>query len=48
MMSQWLQGQEANLQQMNQLQQRTRQALLSDPEMSAFADVKDEMTLNEW
>ena len=27
---------------------RTRQALGSDPEMSAFADVKDEKTLNEW
>ena len=27
---------------------RTRQALVSDPEMSAFADVKDEKTLNEW
>ena len=27
---------------------RTRQALGSDPEMSAFADVKDEETLNEW
>ena len=26
---------------------RTRQALGSDPEMSAFADVKDEKTLNE-
>ena len=26
---------------------RTRQALASDPEMSAFADVKDEKTLNE-
>ena len=25
-----------------------RQALGSDPEMSAFADVKDEKTLNEW
>ena len=27
---------------------RTRQALGSDPEMSAFADVKDDKTLNEW
>ena len=27
---------------------RTRQALWSDPEMSAFADVKEEKTLNEW
>ena len=27
---------------------RTRQALGSDPEMSAFADVKDEKTLNDW
>ena len=27
---------------------RTRQALGSDPEMSAFADVKDEKTLNQW
>ena len=27
---------------------RTRQALGSDPEMSAFADVKNENTLNEW
>ena len=27
---------------------RTRQALGSDPEMSAFADVKDEKTLNEF
>ena len=27
---------------------RTRQALGSDPEMSAFADVNDEKTLNEW
>ena len=27
---------------------RPRQALGSDPEMSAFADVKDEKTLNEW
>ena len=27
---------------------RTRQALGSDPEMSAFVDVKDEKTLNEW
>ena len=27
---------------------RTRQVLGSDPEMSAFADVKDEKTLNEW
>ena len=26
---------------------RTRQALGSDPEMSAFADVKEEKTLNE-
>ena len=26
----------------------TRRALGSDPEMSAFADVKDEKTLNEW
>ena len=27
---------------------KTRQALRSDPEMSAFADVKDEKTFNEW
>ena len=27
---------------------RTRQALGSNPEMSAFADVKDDKTLNEW
>ena len=27
---------------------RTRQALGSDPEVSAFADVKEEKTLNEW
>ena len=27
---------------------RTRQAQGSNPEMSAFADVKDEKTLNEW
>ena len=27
---------------------RTRQALGSSPEMSAFADVKDDRTLNEW
>ena len=27
---------------------RTRQALGSDPEMSAFAGVKGEKTLNEW
>ena len=27
---------------------RTRQALGSSPEMSAFADVKDDKTLNEW
>ena len=27
---------------------RTRQALGSDPEMNAFADVKNEKTLNEW
>ena len=27
---------------------RTRQALGSNPEMSAFADVKDEKSLNEW
>ena len=27
---------------------RTRQALGSDPQMSAFADVRDEKTLNEW
>ena len=26
----------------------TRQALGSSPEMSAFADVKDDKTLNEW
>ena len=26
----------------------TRQALGSDPEMSAFADVKNEKTSNEW
>ena len=28
--------------------ERTRQALGSDPEMSAFAEVKDEETLIEW
>ena len=27
---------------------RTRQALESSPEMSAFADDKDDKTLNEW
>ena len=27
---------------------RTRQTLWSNPEMSAFADVKDDKTLNEW
>ena len=27
---------------------RTRQALGSDPEMSPFADAKDEKTINEW
>ena len=27
---------------------RTRQSLGSDPEVSAFADVKEEKTLNEW
>ena len=27
---------------------RTRQSLGSDPEMSAFADVKEEKILNEW
>ena len=27
---------------------RTRQALGSSPEMSAFANVKDDKTLNEW
>ena len=27
---------------------RTRQALGSDPEVSAFADVKEEKTSNEW
>ena len=27
---------------------RTRQALGSSPEMSAFADVKDDNALNEW
>ena len=27
---------------------KTRQALGSSPEMSAFADVKDDKTLNEW
>ena len=27
---------------------RTRQALGSSPELSAFADVKDDKTLNEW
>ena len=27
---------------------RTRQALATSPEMSAFADVKDDKTLNEW
>ena len=27
---------------------RTRQALGSSPEMSAFADVKEDKTLNEW
>ena len=27
---------------------RARQALGSDPEMSAFADVKDDKTLNQW
>ena len=27
---------------------RTRQSLGSDPEVSTFADVKEEKTLNEW
>ena len=27
---------------------RTRQSLGSDPEVSAFADMKEEKTLNEW
>ena len=27
---------------------RTRQSLGSDPEVSAFADVKEDETLNEW
>ena len=31
-----------------QIAARTRQALGSGPEMSAFAYVKDEKTLNEW
>ena len=48
MMSQWLQEQEVKLQQMNQFTARTRQALRADPEMSEYADVKDEKTLNEW
>ena len=36
-MSQWLQEQEAKLKQVG-----------SSPEMSAFADVKDDKTLKEW
>ena len=47
MMSQWLQEQEAKLGN-EPIAARTRQALGSDPEMSAFADVKDEKTFNEW
>ena len=31
-----------------QITARTRQELGSSPEMSAFADVKDDKTLNEW
>ena len=47
-MSKCLQEQEAKLQQVNQFAARTRQALGASLEMSAFADVKDDKTLNEW
>ena len=48
-MSQWLQGQEVKLLTGSEpTATRTRQALGSSPEMSAFADVKDDKTLNEW
>ena len=45
---QWLQGQEAKTRVSEPIAARTRQALGSNPEMSAFADVKDDKTLNEW
>ena len=47
-MSLWLQEQEAKLQQSEQIAARARQAPGSSPEMSAFADIKDDKTLNEW
>ena len=43
-MSQWLQGQETKTATDEPFAARTRQALGSDPEMSAFADVKEEKT----
>ena len=43
-MSQWLQGQEAKTATDEPFAARTRQTLGSDPEMSAFADVKEEKT----
>ena len=48
MMSQWLQEQESQTATDEPIAARTRQALGLDPEMSAFADVKVEKTLNEW
>ena len=39
MMSQWLQEQEVKLRHIEPIAARTRQALGSSPEMSAFADV---------
>ena len=47
-MSQWLQGQEAKTRASEPIAARTRQALGSSPEMSAYADVKDDKTLKEW
>ena len=47
-MSQWLQAQEAKTATDEPIAARTRQALVSDPEISAFADVKDEKTLKQW
>ena len=46
MMNQLLQEQEAKLSQLNQLQQEPDGQ--SDPEVTSFADVKEEKTLNEW
>ena len=45
-MNQLLQEQEAKLSQLNQLQQEPDGQ--SDPEVTSFADVKEEKTLNEW